>query len=107
MYDQRNTAEKVLVGDVAETLTDLHVSIAQEWVYLEHQEVVPDYVHLFITAHQGCSTTIVKIVRDHKIVQGSLLETLEQYPDHEMKVSSTLPTKSQVSQMEQTLEICR
>ncbi len=56
---------KVLIGDVAETLTDLHVSIAQDKGFiLNTQEVMPDHVHLFVTAHpKFAPATIVKIVQ--------------------------------------------
>lgn len=68
----------VLVGDVAETLADLHVSIAQDKGFvLNTQEVMPDHVHLFVTAHpKFAPATIVKIVKGI-----SAKKLFEQYPD--------------------------
>jgi putative transposase len=56
---------KVLIGGVAETLADLHVSIALDKGFiLNTQEVMPDHVHLFITAHpKFAPATIVKIIK--------------------------------------------
>ncbi len=73
-----NYRRKVLVGDVAETLADLHVSIAQDKGFvLNTQEVMPDHVHLFVTAHpKFAPATIVKIVKG---ITGKKL--FEQYPD--------------------------
>jgi putative transposase len=69
---------KVLVGDVAETLADLHVSIAQDKGFvLNTQEVMPDHVHLFVTAHpKFAPATIVKIVKGI-----TAKKLFEQYPD--------------------------
>lgn len=56
---------KVLIGDVADTLADLHASIAQDKGFvLNTQEVMPDHVHLFVTAHpKFAPATIVKVVK--------------------------------------------
>ena len=56
---------KVLVGDVAERLRELHESIAWDWGFLLHeQEIMPDHVHLFITAHpKHAPATMVKILK--------------------------------------------
>ena len=69
---------KVLVGDVAETLADLHTSIAQDKGFvLNTQEVMPDHVHLFITAPpKFAPTTIVKIMKGI-----TAKKLFEQYPD--------------------------
>jgi len=68
----------VLTGDVAETLADLHVSIAQDKGFvLNTQEVMPDHVHLFVTAHpKFAPATIVKIVKGI-----TAKKLFEQYPD--------------------------
>ncbi|MFY9448218.1 MAG: IS200/IS605 family transposase [Candidatus Methanoculleus thermohydrogenotrophicum] len=68
---------KVLVGDVAETLSNLHISIAQDKGFiLNTQEVMPDYVHLFITAHpKFAPATIVKIMKGI-----TAKKLFEQYP---------------------------
>ena len=69
---------KVLVGDVADTLADLHISIAQDKGFvLNTQEVMPDHVHLFVTAHpKFAPATIVKIVKGI-----TAKKLFEQYPD--------------------------
>ncbi|MCC7566159.1 MAG: IS200/IS605 family transposase [Methanomicrobiaceae archaeon] len=69
---------KVLIGDVAETLTDLHASIAQDKGFiLNAQEVMPDHVHLFVTAHpKFAPATIVKIVKGI-----TAKKLFAQYPD--------------------------
>ena len=56
---------KVLTGDVAETLSNLHVSIAQNKGFtLNTQEIMSDHVHLFISAHpKFAPSTIVKIMK--------------------------------------------
>ncbi|MDG6221484.1 MAG: IS200/IS605 family transposase [Candidatus Thermoplasmatota archaeon] len=56
---------KVLVGDVAERLRELHEAIAHERGFLLHeQEIMPDHVHLFITAHpKHAPATMVKILK--------------------------------------------
>jgi len=56
---------KVLVGEVAERLKDLHVALAQErGILLQAQEIMPDHVHLFITAHpKHAPATLVKIMK--------------------------------------------
>jgi putative transposase len=56
---------KVLTGDVADTLSNLHISIAQDKGFiLNTQEVMPDHVHLFITAHPiFAPAALVKIVK--------------------------------------------
>ncbi|NLZ29389.1 MAG: IS200/IS605 family transposase, partial [Methanomicrobiales archaeon] len=56
---------KVLTGDVAETLSNIHVSIAQDKGFTLHtQEIMPDHVHLFISAHpKFAPSTIVKIMK--------------------------------------------
>ena len=56
---------KVLTGDVAETLSNLHVSIAQDKGFtLNTQEIMSDHVHLFISAHpKFAHSTIVKIMK--------------------------------------------
>ncbi len=68
----------VLVGDVADTLADLHISIAQDKGFvLNTQEVMPDHVHLFVTAHpKFAPASIVKIVKGI-----TAKKLFEQYPD--------------------------
>ena len=68
---------KVLIGDVADTLADIHASIAQDKGFvLNTQEVMPDHVHLFVTAHpKFAPSTIVKIVKGI-----TAKKLFEQYP---------------------------
>ncbi len=56
---------KVLTGDIVEYLKQLHERIAHEkGVILVEQEVMPDHVHLFVTAHPKFSPSdIVKIFK--------------------------------------------
>ena len=69
---------KILIGDVADTLVDLHVSIAKDKGFvLNTQEVVPDHVHLFITAPpKFAPATIVKIMKGI-----TAKKLFEQYPE--------------------------
>jgi putative transposase len=57
--------KKVLTGEIMEFLKELHEQIANEkGVVLREQEVMPDHVHLFITAHPKFSPSqIVKIFK--------------------------------------------
>jgi len=68
----------ILTCDVAETLKDLHVSIAQDKEFLlKAQEVMPDHVHLFVTAHPKFAPATIA-----KIMKGITARKLfEQYPD--------------------------
>jgi len=68
----------ILTGDVAETLKDLHTSIALDKGFiLNTQEVMPDHVHLFVTAHpKFAPATIVRIVKGI-----TARKLFEQYPD--------------------------
>jgi len=51
---------KVLVGNVANDLHMLHELIAQKkGVTLVTQEIMPDHVHLFVTAHPKFSPAII------------------------------------------------
>jgi putative transposase len=56
---------KVLVGKIADDLHDLHELIARKkGVTLVTQEILPDHVHLFITAHpKFAPANIVKIFK--------------------------------------------
>lgn len=56
---------KVLVGNIADTLRDLHESIAQQkGVVLVTQEIMSDHVHLFVSAHpKFAPANIVKIFK--------------------------------------------
>lgn len=56
---------KVLVGRIEETLKELHQQIADEHGFmLLAQEIMPDYVHLFISAHpKFAPANIVKIIK--------------------------------------------
>lgn len=69
---------KVLTGEIAEFLKELHEQIAKEkGVILREQEVMPDHVHLFITAHPKFSPS--QIV---KIFKGITAKTLfEKFPE--------------------------
>jgi putative transposase len=69
---------KILIGDVADTLVDLHVSIAHDKGFvLNAQEVMPDHVHLFITAPpKFAPATIVKIMKGI-----TAKKLFEQYPE--------------------------
>jgi putative transposase len=55
----------VLVGNIADTLRDLHESIAQQkGVVLVTQEIMSDHVHLFVSAHpKFAPANIVKIFK--------------------------------------------
>jgi len=55
----------VLTGEVAEYLKQLHQQIAEErGIILHTQEIMPDHVHLFITAHPKWSPAqLVKIFK--------------------------------------------
>lgn len=57
--------KKVLTGEIVEYLKQLHEQIASEkGITLREQEVMPDHVHLFITAHPKFSPSqIVKIFK--------------------------------------------
>ena len=57
--------KKVLTGEIVEYLKQLHEQIASEkGITLREQEVMPDNVHLFITAHPKFSPSqIVKIFK--------------------------------------------
>lgn len=57
--------KKILIGEVADYLKQLHKQIASEkGITLREQEVMPDHVHLFITAHPKFSPSqIVKIFK--------------------------------------------
>lgn len=57
--------KKVLVGEIVDFLKQLHEQIAKEkGILLREQEVMPDHVHLFITAHpKFCPSDIVKIFK--------------------------------------------
>ena len=59
---------KVLVGNVANDLHMLHELIAQKkGVTLVTQEIMPDHVHLFVTAHPKFSpANIVKIFKESR-----------------------------------------
>jgi len=56
---------KVLIGEIENTLKELQESIAQDkGIILHAQEIMPDHVHLFITAHpKFAPATIVKIMK--------------------------------------------
>jgi len=57
--------KKVLTGEIVDYLKQLHEQIASEkGITLREQEVMPDHVHLFITAHPKFSPSqIVKIFK--------------------------------------------
>jgi len=57
--------KKVLMGEIVDYLKQLHEQIAKEkGIMLVEQEVMPDHVHLFITAHPKFSPSqIVKIFK--------------------------------------------
>jgi len=57
--------KKVLTGEIVDYLKQLHEQIATEkGIMLVEQEVMPDHVHLFITAHPKFSPSqIVKIFK--------------------------------------------
>ena len=67
-----------MIGDPAETLKDLHISVAQDKGFLLNaQELMPDHVHLFVTAHpKFAPVTIVKLM---KAITARKL--FAQYPD--------------------------
>ncbi|HOI59138.1 MULTISPECIES: IS200/IS605 family transposase [unclassified Methanoculleus] len=69
---------KVLTGKIVNTLKELHESIAQDnGIILHMQEIMPDHVHLFITAHpKFAPATIVKIMKG--VTAKKLFET---YPE--------------------------
>ena len=73
---------KVLVGDIAERLKDLHKSIASEKGFdIAVQEVQPDHVHLFIRAHPKFSPSTIT-----KILKGITAKKLfEEYPELRLK----------------------
>jgi len=54
-----------LIGEIADYLKQLHEQIAREkGIVIREQEVMPDHVHLFITAHPKFSPSqIVKILK--------------------------------------------
>ena len=56
---------KVLTGRVEESLKEFHNSVAEEHgFYLIVQEIMPDHVHLFISAHPKVApANIVKIMK--------------------------------------------
>lgn len=56
---------KALEGEVAERLKEIHEEIAKEYGFLlREQGVMPDYVHLFLTAHpKWAPTVIVKLFK--------------------------------------------
>ncbi len=57
--------KKVLTGEIMDFLKQLHEQIAKEkGIMLREQEVMPDHVHLFVTAHPKFSPSqIVKIFK--------------------------------------------
>ena len=57
--------DKVLVGEIAEELKKINEKLAVDNGFILHtQEVMPDHVHLFITAHPKWSPSqIVKIMK--------------------------------------------
>lgn len=57
--------KKVLTDEIGELLKELHEQIAKDkGVVLREQEIMPDHVHLFITAHPKFSPSqIVKIFK--------------------------------------------
>lgn len=57
--------KKVLIGEIVDHLKRLHEQIAKEkGIVLIEQEVMPDHIHLFITAHPKFSPSqIVKIFK--------------------------------------------
>ena len=57
--------KKVLVGEIAEKLKEINEKLAEDNGFILHtQEVMPDHVHLFITAHPKWSPSqIVKIMK--------------------------------------------
>jgi putative transposase len=57
--------KKILIGEIADYLKQLHEQIATEkGIMLREQEIMPDHVHLFITAHPKFSPSqIVKIFK--------------------------------------------
>ena len=69
---------KLLIGDLAQTLKDLHISVAQDKGFLLNaQEVMPDHVHLFVTAHpKFAPVTIIKLMKGI-----TARKLFEQYPD--------------------------
>jgi len=73
---------KVLVGDIAERLKDLHKSIASDKGFdIAVQEVQPDHVHLFIRAHPKFSPSTIT-----KILKGITAKKLfEEYPELRLK----------------------
>ena len=76
---------KVLVGDVANDLYTLHELIAQQkGVTLVTQEILPDHVHLFVTAHPKFSpANIVKIFKGI-----SAKKLFEHHPEIKDKLSN-------------------
>jgi putative transposase len=74
---------KVLVGPIRDRLLKLHEDIAEDkGVVLRAQEVMPDYVHLFITAHPKFSPSQLA-----KIFKGITAKVLfEEYPELRQKL---------------------
>jgi len=69
--------KKILIGEIADYLRQLHEQIAREKsIVLREQEVMPDHVHLFITAHPKFSPS--QIVKIFKGITAK--ELLEKFP---------------------------
>ena len=56
---------EVLTGEIAEAMKEINMKLAEDNVFiLRAQEIMPDHVHLFITAHPKWSPSqVVKIMK--------------------------------------------
>jgi putative transposase len=74
--------KKLLVNEIDERLKELHIQIANEkGIDLKEQEIMPDHVHLFVSAHPKFSPSQMT-----KIFKGITAKVLfEEFPELRQK----------------------